>query len=94
MKAKNTKPDTISVLSPNDRWPIIRVVAEAELRRLVDSLRELDELHAQTHLDGEQAFEILYTRWESAKTSVLRARRSKPDRRFAPISRRPDRTQV
>ena len=75
--------------SRNDRWPTVRIVAEAELRRLVESLKELDELHAETSLDGDQAFEILCTRWESAKTSIRRTHRSKPDLRFVPACERP-----
>jgi hypothetical protein len=69
-------------VSPKDRWPIVRAIAEAEVRRLGESLDELSQLHAGGDINSAQAFEITCARWEAGKTAIRRAYRSQPDRRL------------
>jgi hypothetical protein len=87
MKAE-TSVQPSRTISPKDRWPMVRAIAEAEIRRLSEGLAELDELHASGDLNAAQAFEITCARWEAGKTAIRRAYRSQPDRRFLPRAER------
>ena len=72
---------TSPATSKDDRWPSVYVIAQAEIRRLGEGLKELNELHDEGQLDTDQAFEIICARWEGGKTAIRRARRAQAVRR-------------
>lgn len=53
-----------------DRWSAIRDVAEPELRKLAETLEDVNQLHAGGRIDADRAWELVDMQRKTALTVV------------------------